>query len=129
MAQPQTLKPTPASKTRRQKLVALAQSLPEVEADGEPHIAFKVGDKVFAYYQFDHHGDGLISLVCKAPPGEQARLVEADPVAFFMPGYLGTRGWVGVRLDLPRVDWAQVEGLIVTAYRLTAPKRLAAMTH
>ncbi len=121
------MKPTLESKKRRDKLVFLCQSLPAVVAEGDPHIPITVRGKTFAYYQFDHHGDGMIALVVKVPPGEQARLVEADPVTFFVPGYLGTRGWAGVRLDLKRVDWAQVEGLVVTAYRLTAPKRLVAL--
>ena len=123
------MKHSKESLKRRDKLVALCRSLPEVVAEGDPHIPITVRGKTFAYYQFDHHGDGMIALVCKAPPGEQARQVESDPIAYFVPGYLGTRGWVGVRLDLKRVDWAQVEALIVTACRLTAPKKLAALNH
>jgi hypothetical protein len=35
-------------------------------------------------------------------------------------------GWVGLRLDLPKMDWAEAEGLVVESYVLVAPKRLAA---
>ena len=42
-----------------------------------------------------------------------------------MPPYVGYRGWLGVRLDVP-VDWNQIEDLIVAAYRMVAPKKLLA---
>jgi hypothetical protein len=35
-------------------------------------------------------------------------------------------GWVGLRLDLPGIDWDEAEGLAVESYVLVAPKRLAA---
>jgi hypothetical protein len=35
-------------------------------------------------------------------------------------------GWVGLRLDRPSVDWAEVEDMAVESYLLVAPKRLAA---
>jgi len=33
-------------------------------------------------------------------------LVGADPDRFFVPPYVGHKGWVGVRLD-PEPDWAE----------------------
>jgi hypothetical protein len=62
---------------------------------------------------------------CKAPPGIQAALVETDPGRYFVPPYVGHRGWVGAWLDV-EVDWSEVEGLIDESYRMTAPKRLVA---
>jgi hypothetical protein len=111
---------------RRKRLVTLCRGLPEASAEraGTSHIAFKVGKKIFAYYTYDHHGDGRIAFLCKAPPGEQARLVKEDPVRYFVPPYVGPKGWVGLRLDTPRVKWREVKNLAFAAYFLTAPDRL-----
>ena len=111
---------------RRNRVVEICTSLPEVQVSGEPHLSFKVQKKVLAYYLCNHHGDGRIAVWCKAPPGEQARLIEENPGRFFVPPYVGHRGWVGVRVDLPSVNWAELTYLLRTAYRLTAPGRLAA---
>ena len=53
-------------------------------------------------------------------------LVGAEPKRFFVPPFVGTKGWIGVRLD-GKVDWAEVEALLRRSYRLVAPKRLAAL--
>jgi hypothetical protein len=45
---------------------------------------------------------------------------------FFMPPYVGPQGWVGLWLDLPDVDWDEVERLLRAGWRLVAPKRLVA---
>jgi hypothetical protein len=119
------MKPTAASRRRRQKLVAIVESLPEVEITGDAHLAFRVRKKTFGYYLFDHHGDGKVALACKAPRGELAKRVAGDPERFFVPPYLGARGWLALRLDAD-VDWDEVGELVFRAYRLTAPKSLAA---
>jgi len=61
---------------------------------------------------------------CKAPPGSQAILTGADPQRFFVPPYVGPKGWIGIRLD-SRADWKEVTALIERSYRLIAPKRRA----
>jgi len=71
----------------------------------------------------NHHGDGRLALWCNAPPGVQQTLVRDDGCRFFVPPYVGTRGWVGVRLEVD-VDWEQVADLIEDAYWMSAPKRL-----
>lgn len=127
---PGKLKASPESRKRLKKVVAIAESLPEAEAvvqgrKGE-HRLLRAGKKSFAYYCFDHHGDGKIALWCKSTPGEQARLVAEGPRRFFVPPYVGPKGWLGVRLDRGSVDWAEVAYLLRTAYRLSAPRRLVA---
>jgi hypothetical protein len=72
-----------------------------------------------------HHDDGRIALWCAAPPGVQRGLVGADPVHYFVPPYVGQRGWIGVRLDR-RLGWDDVERVIREAYLAVAPKKLAA---
>jgi hypothetical protein len=113
---------------RRGRLGALCSALPEAETEPigrrREHLAFKVRKKIFAYYVYDHHGDGRIALWCKAPPGEQASLVAESPRRHFVPPYVGPRGWVGVRLDTPTVDWRAVKQLVIVAYFLTAPDSL-----
>ena len=115
---------------RRKRLVTICSALPEVttlvEGRHDEHLAIRVRKKTFAYYLYDHHGDGRIALWCKAPPGEQGVLVEQDPKRYFVPPYLGPRGWVGVRLDLAKVDWGAIAFLVGMAYRMSAPRTLVA---
>ncbi|MGH2968705.1 MAG: MmcQ/YjbR family DNA-binding protein [Solirubrobacteraceae bacterium] len=89
------------------------------------HAKFSVRGRTFAYFLDDHHGDGIVGVVCKAPAGMAAGVIGADP-RYYAPAYLGPRGWVGLRLDTPEVDWDEVAGLIADSYLLVAPKRLAA---
>jgi hypothetical protein len=70
--------------------------------------------------------EGQFAIWCKAPPGAQQILVGADPERFFVPPYVGRNGWIGTRLD-PAPDWNEVAGLLKRSYRMTAPKRLAAL--
>jgi hypothetical protein len=120
------LESSPDVAGRRKRLLALCQRLPEAttEPAGIQHLAFKVRKKIFAYYAYDHHGDGRIALWCKAPPGEQTQLVDEMPARYFVPPYVGPRGWVGVRLDSARVDWKAVKNLLSVAYILTAPSKM-----
>ena len=117
---------SPDAAGRRKRLVALCQELPGATAEraGVQHLAFKAGKKIFAYYAYDHHGDGRIALLSKAPPGEQSQLVAEDPERYFVPPYVGSRGWVGLRLDSPRIDWRAVRNLLTVAYVLTAPEKV-----
>jgi len=86
------------------------------------HVApsFRVREKLFAMTSEDG-----TSLTLKAPAGIGAILVGDDPERFFVPAYVGTKGWVGVRLDVEQ-DWGEIEELLRESYRLIAPKKLAA---
>jgi predicted DNA-binding protein (MmcQ/YjbR family) len=106
------------------RLRAICLALPEAvekEAWGDP--TFRVRDRIFA---MEKRGDGRSSLWCKAPQGSQMVLVGADPRRFFVPPYVGHKGWVGMRLD-SKPDWDEVAELVKRSYRLIAPKRLAAL--
>jgi phosphoribosylglycinamide formyltransferase-1 len=111
----------------RERLIQLCEALPEVETSGDQHLAFRVRKKTFAWFLNDHHGDGRIALCCKAHPGDQDFLVRWDPVRFYVPSYVGPKGWVAFRLDLAAVDWDLVHKLVFDSYRLIAPKKLAAL--
>lgn len=88
------------------------------------HASFLVRKKTFAYFLNNHHGDGIVGIACKVPPGENTALVAAQPDRFYMPAYVGPRGWVALRLDGPEIDWEEVEELMRMSYRLCAPKTL-----
>jgi hypothetical protein len=114
------------SESIRSRVVEICAGLPAVVVEDGQHIGFSVRGKRFAWLLDDHHGDGRLALSCKAPPGENMALAERHPGRFFMPSYVASRGWVGLRLDAGPVDWDEVEQLAVDAYLLTAPKRLGA---
>lgn len=106
------------------RLRELCEALPETTEDrGVGAPAFKVRKKIYA---MQHPNDGRLSMWCKAPPGVQDVLVDADSERFFVPPYVGQHGWVGVYLD-GEIDWDEIEGLIEESYRMTAPTRLVAM--
>jgi predicted DNA-binding protein (MmcQ/YjbR family) len=118
-----------SSDARRKRLVKICESFPEVNSQvtGDQHIAFRIRKRIFAYYLFDHHGDGMIAFTCKSSLSEQRRLVKDDPMSFFVPAYLGSKGWIAIRLDLDEVDWDTVAELARRAYQSTAPRKLAAL--
>ncbi len=95
----------------------------EKEAWGTP--TFRVRDKMFAMWVEDHHGDERVAMWCKAPGGVQEILVGAAPKRFFVPPYVGHKGWIGLRLDVD-VDWDEVRDLLNDSYLMTAPKKVAA---
>jgi hypothetical protein len=117
------------STPRRTRLVGICEAFPEVriEPGGDGHLAFRIRKKTFAYYLFDHHGDGKIAFCCKANLSEQRRFVKDDPESFFVPTYLGAKGWIAIRLDLDEVDWETVKELARRAYQAVAPRKLAAL--
>lgn len=87
---------------------------------GHTAPSFRVRDKLFVMTSEDG-----TSMTCKAPPGEQAMLVASDPDRYFVPAYVGNKGWIGIRLD-PRLDWDEISEIAEDSYRMTAPKKLSA---
>ncbi|MCU0269163.1 MAG: MmcQ/YjbR family DNA-binding protein, partial [Acidimicrobiales bacterium] len=61
-----------------------------------------------------------------APQGVQALMVDTEPERFFVPPYVGHRGWLGVRLDVDP-DWGEIAAVLGEAYRTVAPRRLVAL--
>jgi hypothetical protein len=107
------------------RLTKICLALPETSrSDNGSHASFLVHKKVFAYFLNNHHGDGIVSVSCKALPGDNSVLVSAQPERFYLPAYIGPRGWVALRLDCGTIDWEEVGELVMGSYRLTAPKRL-----
>ena len=94
------------------------EAVEDAESVGKP--VFKVGGKIFA---MQHGADNRMSLWIKAPAGMQEIIIGNDPSAWFVPPYVGNRGWVGCWLD-GEPDWEAIADAIDESYRLTAPKRL-----
>jgi predicted DNA-binding protein (MmcQ/YjbR family) len=91
------------------------------------HATFRVRKKVFAYFLDNHHGDGIVSVCVKTQLGENRDLVRANPETFYLPAYIGARGWVGYRLDQGSIDWNDVAAFVKSSYCQIAPKKLVAM--
>ncbi len=112
--------------TTLERLREICLSLPEAtEGAGVAEVTFRVRGKIFVMYHDDHHGDGRLAIWCKAAHGEQEALVASDPERYFVPPYVGPRGWIGYRLDVRQPDWEEVRGLAEESYRLIAPRSLA----
>ena len=110
------------------RLTKIALALPETERwyNGQ-HAAFRVRKKTFAYFLNDHHGDGIVAVTCKVLPGDNTALAAAQPARFYVPSYVGPKGWVALRLDRGKIDWNEVKELLLCSYQLIAPQRLEAL--
>jgi predicted DNA-binding protein (MmcQ/YjbR family) len=115
-----------AARSPVQRVRSICLALPEAEErpfSGHTAPAFRVRDKLFVLTSED-----AMSMTMKAPKGAQPILVASEPERFFVPKYVGSKGWVGVRLDLRAgPDWDEMAEMIAESYCLIAPKRLAAL--
>jgi predicted DNA-binding protein (MmcQ/YjbR family) len=112
---------------RLKRVTTICLGLPEAACERKgDHASFLVRKKVFAYYLANHHNDGIVSICAKVLPGDSTSLAAGDPARFYLPAYIGPRGWVGLRLDAGKIDWDEVAELVTGSYLLTAPKTLAA---
>jgi hypothetical protein len=105
----------------------LCLAFPETEellSHGSPNFRVRRG-KIFAVYAENHHGDGRLALWLNVPDGVQDEYVRAEPKHFFVPQYVGPRGWLGVRLD-QGLAWKRVAGTVRLAWERVAPQKLAA---
>lgn len=103
--------------------VRSAAQFPGVEVqEAHGHLGFTVRGRRFAWFLVDHHDDGRLALVLKAPPGDQDALVSSGR-GYFIPSYLGSRGWIGIDLaHSARPDWDEIPDLIEQAWRMNASK-------
>jgi predicted DNA-binding protein (MmcQ/YjbR family) len=99
-------------------------SLPETEefvSHGSP--TFRIRGRVFASYTINHHGDGRVALVLMGPRGAQAAFTKVNPDAYFVPPYVGPKGWLGVELD-KGLGWETIREHARDAYEMVAPAEL-----
>jgi hypothetical protein len=108
------------------RLRAICLALPEAtEQETWSVPTWRVRKRIFCLWS--PMEGAAAALWCKAPRGAQEMLVEAAPERFFRPPYLGHKGWIGLRLT-GRVDWAEVEALVLRSWRMTAPRKLVETT-
>lgn len=82
-----------------------------------------MNDKIFAMLKGNHDEGG--HRWGQRSDGLQQALLELAPDRFFVPAYVGHKGWIGIYLDLLRVDWAEVADFIENSYRLMHRKILS----
>jgi hypothetical protein len=114
------------SETQEERVRRLSLALPEAtekEAWGAP--TYRVRDRLFVMYVDNHHGDGRLAEWINAPIGVQEMLVRHDPDTYFVPPYVGVKGWIGVILE--RIDDDTLREHLVDAYCMVAPKKLQAL--
>ncbi len=106
----------------RRVCLALPESF-EQEAWGAP--TFRVRKRMFAIFAAAGRGRGRDALWLAAPLGVQEILVRSEPDKFFVPPYVGVKGWIGVNVDV--VDDDELHSLAVQSYCIFAPKKLRAL--
>lgn len=114
------------SKTIPEAVQEICLSFPEVEevvSHGSPN--FKVRGKAFATYSLNHHGDGRVALWLQAPRGAQDLYTDMEPKYYFVPPYVGPKGWLGVELN-KGLSWTAVARHVHEAYTMAAPRALCA---
>ena len=102
---------------------AICLALPGVSerlSHGAP--AFYIGKQFVMLWADGHHDNRFPHLWCAAPPGAQEELTSTEPERFFIPPYVGGRGWIGLRLDCDP-DWSEVAVICEEAFRCVAPKK------
>jgi len=105
---------------------AICSALPGVTerlSHGTP--AFFAGKQFLMLWPDGHHDHGFPHLWCAAPPGVQVELVATEPDRFFLPPYVGGRGWIGIRLDRD-IDWDELTNVCEEAFRTVASQKLIA---
>jgi len=108
-----------------ERIRGICLGLPETSerpSHGAPTF-FVRGKRAFLMVLVDHHGDGRFAIWCAAEDGVQGLLVGSDPERFFVPPYVGHRGWLGVRLDRG-LAWEEIAGIAEDAYAEVAPASL-----
>lgn len=106
------------------RLREICLSLPETSerlSHGESAFFFRE-KRSFLNTDTYHHGAAHYSIWVAAPLGAQDVLVRSDPEHFFVPPYVGHRGWVGITLDNDP-SWDQIAKIIEDGYALAAAPR------
>ncbi|HSF87268.1 MAG TPA: MmcQ/YjbR family DNA-binding protein [Acidimicrobiia bacterium] len=88
------------------------------------HPTFRVRAKILAGCGVSDEAEPVVTMTMKAATGEQDSL-PATGHPFFLPKYVGSKGWIGFVID-GATDWSEVAELVEDSYREIAPKRLVA---
>ncbi|RKU24231.1 hypothetical protein C6500_00265 [Candidatus Poribacteria bacterium] len=105
-----------SDRTLNDAVPELFHALPNVESKRGEHLSrFLVEEKVFAYYALNHHGDQRVALWLNVPKGSQRLYLESGLNGYFVPPYVGHKGYLGVELNKD-IEWATVEFHVREAY-------------
>lgn len=112
---------THPDRTLNEAVPELFHAFPNVESKRGEHLSrFLVDEKVFAYYALNHHGDQRVALWLKVPEGSQRLYLESGLNGYFIPPYVGHKGYLGVELNQD-VEWTTIEFHVREAYANVAP--------
>ena len=106
-----------ASIERVRRLCMAWPDVTERLSHGEPTWFFR-GKRSIATGA-DRHHDDRVAVWLAAPAGARDELIDTEPQRYFVPPYVGHRGWIGAYLDVD-VDWDRLEQLIGDAYHTVA---------
>lgn len=111
----------PGSVVTIEDVRAVASKLPRAyEALVRDRVKFRVGRIVFLAFSRDEQIMGF-----GFPKDEREAVVASEPDKFLMPGPADLRyQWIQVRLSA--IDKAEMEELVLDAWRMCVPKRVAA---
>ncbi len=115
--------PTEAALSRVRAICYGFPGAEEKLSHGAP--SFHVRGKMFLNFVDNHHADGRLAVWCKCSPARRDPLVAALPDRYFVPPYVGVRGWLGARLDKAETDWVELAILIEEGWLGVAPPKLA----
>lgn len=108
-----------------ERVRSISLALPEAEEiETWGHPTFRVKSKIFAGMSGEKDSDRP-NCGFKSHMELRDSLVQSQPNRYFVPPYVGNKGWLGVYLDVEEIDWDLIEELIVESYCLIAPKRLS----
>ena len=112
----------PTSAELVERVRALCLTFPDaVERETWGHPTFRVRNRIFA--TCGSNDDGQVTVAMKADPDEHGALL-AMGKPFFLPAYVGSKGWIGITVEA-HTDWSDVAELLTTSYCLIAPKHLS----
>jgi len=116
----------PSPLARLRKICLALPGAHEVEAWGA--ATFRVNNKLFAMFASagTHHTE-VDSAWVKSTPINQGFIIASNPKRYFWPPYVGTSGWVGVKLE-GRVNWSEIADILRDAHEMTAAKKKNAKT-
>jgi uncharacterized protein YdhG (YjbR/CyaY superfamily) len=93
---------------RVRRICAKLPGVSEKLSHGAPTFFVEKDKGVFAMFADNHHEDGRLALWVPVREGLQPFLIEDAPTTYFRPPYVGSSGWVGIKLDQIRDDALQI---------------------
>lgn len=85
-----------------------------------PNARFTYRTNPFAFFLSNCWRDGIVAACFRQPGPRIVELIESDPARYYRPNKNVGVGWVGIRLDVPSVDWGDVGELAENSYRRVA---------